>query len=475
MKAEVLPRLERGRLLNVTLPIYPKLGALSAFISTIFALLLLPDDVNPEGALFLPALVLSLGLIIAPIASCLSSPRALLRAENLVAISPIYWLLLDLIQGAYSMSYVSHASVETAFIAIGLFVISMWVANLAAAWPMPRAITRAASFNVNETDLFLLILIFFSLGFVRFAYPTGFNLAVMADSVLRPRWEAPWGREQLGGWDAFLDHMVYFGYLLPTLTTLLAHKCGWLSRRVIVASLLTTVMLLLLIQGGGRRIVGVVVGAAIICWFLERAVIRLRHLLVVGACVLLLVVTMQVMLEYRDVGLGASFTEEAKEIQYTHIHVDDNFLRLSQIIELVPQSHPYIYEKQIFFILIRPVPRVIWQDKPIDPGFDLSGILGERGVVLSSSSIGEFYLAFGLIAVFIGGLCFGRLAGMISELLLPIPGSARTLVYSLAAMTLVAGMRSLLELVLMSYMLLAWIVVSKATLINRIRVALSRV
>jgi hypothetical protein len=140
---------------------------------------------------------------------------------------------------------------------------------------------------------------------------------------------------------------------------------------------------------------------------------------------------------------------------------------------MVPESHSYVYEKQIFFILIRPIPRVFWEGKPINPGFDLGDILGESGLSLSSSVIGELYLSFGFIAVLIGGLIFGRLAGMFSELLLPLPGSAQTLVYSLAAMTLVAGVRSLLELVLMSYMLLAWIIVGNATLVYRIRRMLS--
>jgi len=35
------------------------------------------------------------------------------------------------------------------------------------------------------------------------------------------RWAAPWGRGQLGGWDAFLDHLQYFGYLLPVLTVVI--------------------------------------------------------------------------------------------------------------------------------------------------------------------------------------------------------------------------------------------------------------
>ena len=41
------------------------------------------------------------------------------------------------------------------------------------------------------------------------------------------RWSAPWGRGQLGGWDAFLDQMQYFGYVLPSLTALLIARRGF--------------------------------------------------------------------------------------------------------------------------------------------------------------------------------------------------------------------------------------------------------
>lgn len=455
---------ERAATLDARLPIFPKLGVTATFVSTLLALLLVPDDPYPAGALFPSALVMTLGLLVAPAASFTKSPRALLRIENLIAVAPVYWLLLDLLQGAYSLTLVSPASVEKAFVAIGLFVCSVWAANFVPAWAPPRVITRAASFAVNERNLFVLILIFFTLGFLRFAYPAGFDPWVMADSLLSPRWSAPWGRGQLGGWDAFLDHLAYFGYVLPTLTVLLGLRNGWLTRKTVVAVLLSLIMLLFLMQGGGRRIIGVVVGTAMICWFLEQRVIRLRQLLVVCAGTLMLVVTMQIMLEYRDSGFGEAFADEGKELRYGHLHVDDNFLRLSQIIELVPESHPYVYENHLAYILLRPIPRVLWEGKPIDPGFDLSNALGERGVSLSSSAVGELYLSFGLIGVFIGGLVYGRLAGMFGVLLLPLPGTSRTLVYSLAAMTLVAGMRSLVEVVLMSYALLAWIVVSRIVL-----------
>lgn len=465
---------EKAKILDRGLPIFPKLGLFSTFYATLIAIYLLPDDPQPAGALFSSALVMSLGLLIAPVASLLKTPKAFLRTENLIAISPIYWLLLDLLQGAYPLTYISPASIEMAFIAIGLFVGAVWIANLLPAWPLPKPIRLASSFTVNANNLFKLILIFFCLGLLRFAYPSNFNPWVMADALLTSRWSAPWMRGQLGGWDSFLDHLSYFGYLLPTLTVLLGLKGGWFSRTTVVSIILSLIFLLFLMQGGGRRIIGVVVGAAVICWFLEQKVIRFRQLVIVGMSLLILLLAMQLMLEFRETGFRAALEEGDKELQYDYLHVDDNFLRMSQIIQMVPESYPFVYEKQIVFVLIRPIPRVLWPGKPVDPGFDLGTILGEKETTLSCSAVGELYLSCGLIGVFIGGLMFGRLTGMFAVLLLPMHDSASTLVYSLASMTLLAGVRSLLELILMSYMLLAWIIVSNFTLVKRIKYAFGR-
>ena len=77
------------------------LAILSTGIATTLSILLIPDSPAREGALFYPALVMSAGLATAPISAALRYPKALLRGESLVALAPIYWLLLDLLQGVY--------------------------------------------------------------------------------------------------------------------------------------------------------------------------------------------------------------------------------------------------------------------------------------------------------------------------------------------------------------------------------------
>jgi hypothetical protein len=161
---------------------------------------------------------------------------------------------------------------------------------------------------------------------------------------------------------------------------------------------------------------------------------------------------MQFMLNVRTVGY-AEFAFRG-ESEYDYLHVDDNFLRLAQVIQIVPAERDHVYGKQLIFAAVRPVPRVFWPNKPVDPGFDLPSEVGLRGVSLSTSIIGEWYLSFGWIGVLLGGWLHGRLAGSANGLRLV--GNHNPVVFALAVMVLVAGMRSMQDLVIMSYALVAW-------------------
>jgi len=166
------------------------------------------------------------------------------------------------------------------------------------------------------------------------------------------------------------------------------------------------------------------------------------------------------MLTFRGIGYEKLLADEEVESSYQHLHVDDNILRLSQIIDIVPDSHPFTYEKQFVWAVIRPVPRVLWPGKPLTPGFDLPEILGNTGASLSSSVVGELYLSWGLPTVFLGGCLYGRLAGMCNQLMTAGSSPTRLLMYAVGAMAIFAGLRSLVDLVLMSYLLLAWLGIS---------------
>src|ERR1044072_2813279 len=234
------------------------LALLSTGIGTTLAVLLTPDDSSAEGALFYLAFLMSAGLATAPLVSAIRYPKALLRGENLLSLAPIYWLLLDLLQGVYALQDVTADQVRQAFLAIGLFVVMVRLGALRCSCRIPKVLISSVSQEFPVNTYFGLAIACFVLGMLNFAIPTSFNVFEMVHYLGQDRWAAPWGRGQLGGWDAFLDHLQYFGYLLPVLTVVVGRRAGVRNTRTIVCSVMSVIVALFLAQSGSRRVGSVV-------------------------------------------------------------------------------------------------------------------------------------------------------------------------------------------------------------------------
>ena len=442
------------------------LAVLSTSIATTFSILLIPDNPAQEGALFYPALVMSAGLATAPLAAAFHYPKALLRGESLLALAPIYWLLLDLLQGVYAMEDITADQVRRGFFGIGLFVVMVWLGAIRRSWKIPKVLISAVSQEFSLNTYFGLALACFFLGMLNFAVPCNFNVFEMVHYLGQERWSAPWGRGQLGGWDAFLDHMQYFGYLVPVLTVVIGRRAGLRNVRTWICVGMSIVIALFLAQSGSRRVIGVVAGMALILWVLDQQRLRIKHLATTVLAIAGLLLALQVMLEYRNLGFSALVGkgeiasgrfEKRQLLEEQHLRVDDNFYRLCQIIQLIPDSYPFVYHKYFVYVMVRPVPRVFWPEKPVDPGFDLPTALGVQGVSFSYSVIGEFYMSLGFIGIALGGWFYGRVASMASGLLKRSTTQGALVIYSIVVMALFSGMRSILDLILVSYVVLAWV------------------
>ena len=447
-------------------PRYPAIGIAAVTVATFAAVNLIPDHPEPEGALFWPALVLSLGLVIAPALAAFRQPKALLRAEHLLVIAPIYWLLLDLLQGAYSMGGISASEIEQAFMAIGVFIGCLWLGSMGRPWRVPLFIRDSVSKDLPPSIYFYLVIVSFLLGIAKFTVASDFNVLAMFRSLGSGRWDAPWARGQLGGWDSFLDHLQYFGYLTSVLTVVVGRKLGWRNWRTIVSAVLSATMAMFLVQSGSRRVIGVVVGVALVFWILvQDSKLKVKHALAAMVTMVALLLAMQVMLQYRNVGLTAALSDPTVAADDTpaneYLHVDDNFYRLCQVIQLIPNTHPYVYHGFVVYAVVRPIPRVLWPDKPVDAGFDLTRAVGDREVSYSCSVIGELYMSLGFFGIAIGGWLYGRFAALINGMLIQSAGLGVVVIYSIGVMALFSGMRSLFELVLVSYVIVAWLVLSR--------------
>ncbi len=447
----------------------PFAGVAAIVFFTVVAISCIPEDHAPKGALFWSGFWMSIGILYAPVVGVYRNPKTLIHAENILALIPVFWLLLDLLQGTYGLEEAKHEAVVKCFVAIATFSSALCIGRWLKFLKMPQSLLNVASNQFSAPALFHLILLCFVLGITRFAAPCYFNPVDMAYYLFVDRFGAPWARAGLGGWDAFLDFMQYFGYLLPALTVMLAAKTRWLNWRVATAAALTIGFSLFLSQGGNRRIVGTIFGVAIAIWMLANRKHSVRSILTMVIVVGGLLWWMQFMLKIRSVGLGGAISSGEVEINLTGqarsteekedaavFNVDDNFLRLAQVIDLFPATQPFVHQKFLVYALVRPIPRVFWEGKPLDGGYDLTALLGMQGFSLTTSIVGEAYISFGYVGIVLFGLLIGGLAGMASQVLEGEMTPERALVYSILVMALFAGGRSTLELILMSYMLVAW-------------------
>jgi oligosaccharide repeat unit polymerase len=432
----------------------PLAGCVAAIAATVIAVVaFFPDQPAPRGALFVPGLILTFGILLIPIVRTVTGSGEVTNAENFVMVGFVFWLLLDLLQGAYDLSDASNEALRLALVSIGVSAAAVWIGVAGRPWNPPEWLVTVTSRPLEVRTIVRLVPVCFALGMLNFVYASDFDIPLMFSYLGANRWSAPWSRGQLGGWGSFIDQTPYFGYVLPSLTALLIAKQGLLRLTTLVAIACSVVMLLFLSQGGGRRLIGVTAGAGILVWVLTHPGFRVKNVLVIGAAAVALAWASQFMLSIRNVGID-EFLESGTS--YDYLHIDDNFLRLAQIIDIVPAQHDYVGSAQVVFTLVRPVPRVFWPNKPINPGFDLSAQVGMKGVSLTTSIVGEWYLSFGWFAVIAGGWFHGRLAKAANGLRDRGVIAKNPIVYALAVMVLVAGMRSMLDLVIMSYALVAW-------------------
>ena len=97
-----------------------------------------------------------------------------------------------------------------------------------------------------------------------------------------------------------------------------------------------------------------------------------------------------------------------------------------------------------------------------------------EGVSLSSSILGEWYLGFGWAGLIFGGWLHGRLATAANALRQGSVAANNPMLYALSVMVLVSGIRSMQDLVIMSYSVLAWLAVTGLFVARNLRAARSQ-
>lgn len=437
--------------------------ALLAIIwSAVVAILLVPaSGISADGALTLSGAVLALGILLGPAVACLQRPAAAFRAEHLMMLGLVYWLLLDVAQGAYALWGVSRGSILEIYLCVAIFAGALWLGSGCSRLIRPSLGAGVARAEIGVPFVFWAGIASFGLGMLRVTMSCGGNPACLVESFFQPRFEAAWYfGGGFGNWDTVLLDLQYFGYLVLPLSVGLAALERRLSWRSILLALLGLFFLAILIRNGGRRSVGTVIGASLLVWVLARGSFNWRVAIKLAVVLVGLLLLLQAMVAWRYVGFGSALTRgDSLEISgRSGLAVDRNFFYFAHLVSLVPDRYPHTGWQGVYYTVAAPIPRSVLPSKPVSRGFDLTRAIGMHtrpGFSWTASALGDLYLIAGLPAVAFGGWLFGLLAGWTSTLLRPAMTVRSSLIYAVTTMTLFVALRAIHELFVTSFVILA--------------------
>jgi hypothetical protein len=269
-----------------------------------------------------------------------------------------------------------------------------------------------ANIEVSPRDLFFLFIMVTLIGYFHILWSVNFNVIEALMEASRPRFSQAWGRGQFGDAYALLYEIGALIYLIPPLAGMMIAKrkdYGLPQKITIVTVLLITFYFGF--AGGTRNVLGIYVLTFMVAYFLSKERVSFRQIVMIA--VPIFVVTffaLYVMLEFRRIGL-ANYSVAATK--YESVAVDYNIVIISKLSNIFPATYEYLGLEVVYIALVRPIPRVLWPEKPEGLSVSVERALGVfRGITITSTFAGEAYISGGLFGVILASLFFGAAAGL---------------------------------------------------------------
>ena len=320
-----------------------------------------------------------------------------------------------------------------------------------------RFVRAVAHVNLQPTDIFVLFVLVTLLGYLHILLAVNFDPFEMLRQMALPRFAQSWSRGKYGDAYSLL-------YELGMLISLIPPVCGLIYARArefnfVQKLVVTAVLALTLWYGfatGTRNVLATYLITFIGAYLLVKPRIRTLQAILVGVLsFIVLFVATTYMLEFRKIGIANfSFTDS----QYEGVFFDHNIVNVSRLTTVFPIEYEFLGFEIPYNALIRPVPRVLWPDKPEGLSVSIEQALGARGLTVSCTFVGEAYMAGGFIGVLIFGLMLGAAAALWNRVGEDLSSPIRQLVYVSGFACASIAMRSMLSMVpLMLPTLALWI------------------
>jgi hypothetical protein len=278
--------------------------------------------------------------------------------------------------------------------------------------PIRESLRPSSVTDLRPSSMFFVFLVVTFLGYLHILLAVGFDIPEAIRQMLLPRFSQSWGRGQYGDAAALLVEVGALIYLIPPMAGLVFARAPQYSaaqKAVVVIVLAFTAFYGF---SSGTRSTYVVYILTFTCtYFITKQQLNLRHVLIFGTIMAaLLYVGMILMFQFRTVGLG----ELSSTGEPGSLYIDMDIVSISRLTDKFPDLYEYLGLEIPMTALIRPVPRVLWPEKPTGLSVPIETALGvgEEGLTVSCTYVGEAYMAGGLLAVLIISLLFGAAAEM---------------------------------------------------------------
>lgn len=298
-------------------------------------------------------------------------------------------------------------------------------------------------------QFYMLVLFWLSvaIGYMHMLVAVQFNVIEMVEHFMGPRFSQPWSRGRLGDWRALLIELGLFLYLIPPLAgIIMARRQRYRNIDVWLVSGAFAFTLFYGFSSGTRNILASFLLTFMIGYAFALPVGRRKELVgITIGCALFLVVSTVLMLQFRQVGFtnylrGERPVEEFSELS---LSVDYNLFSMSRVVEVFPRRHPFLGWEVPYIALIRPIPRALWKGKPEGLSMTIEDAVGAEGWTVSTTYIGEAYMAGGTTWVVVISLVLGAMMGWWSHLASPRNSEFGMLIYASGFFAVAISMRSL--------------------------------
>lgn len=376
--------------------------------------------------------------------------------RNFIYLGVLFWVLLDPLQMREGIGDFDDGVVAETLVYVAIFLMTV---SLGYQLPRPRIIAKAFA-RISEPAkgkrIYRATIVLFLIGLIPILYYSEGSASTFRQILLAGYdWEvdAGWRRSALG---SGLDYLFTIFFLILNATPFLAlwaFKRASLNllQKAILSSIILSVPLFFFFSGSRRTFAFLVLGLLFYLYNAIPAPRRKRWGILFALAPLVLLLAMQVQVQYRTEGFH-DIDLATVETRFDHLQRDDIFYWMLTAVNVMPEQYPFTREVPFADLFIHPIPRSLWPDKPVTEGFPFLN-WRDYGATLTISIIGQFYVAQGLLGVIMAGLCFGWAARNWDQLIQTASdGSVRSLIYYMGGILFfVVGIRNFGEIVTQWY------------------------